>query len=166
MLVQWTVRWRYASLLSGLDSFRSNVASAPLQDCLGHWIARATSSDVASGVSPTIDNGDDRHKLRDLKYAADAIPKLCDLRRKARYGQHLLCAILFEQGIQALSDGAPTAESSPNLLLRRHLNLLRHNSAYQTALYKADGHHVDWMMVERLFYTAITLADEDALMCY
>ena len=90
VLVHLAARWRHDNLLSELHSFRNKVTSAPLQDWLGCWIDRAKSTSARSGLSPLIDNGDEWHKLRELKYAEDDILNLCDPCRKVRYSQNLL----------------------------------------------------------------------------
>ena len=165
VLVHLAARWRQDSLLSGLHSFRTKVASASLQDWLGCWIDRATSTAARSGLSPLLDNGDDWHKLRELKYAADDILKLCDPCRKVRYSQHLLCALLFEHEIGVLTEGV-AVPSSPDLQIRRHLQLLKQNTAYKSAFYQDDRQYVDWRAVESFFYSALTPAAATALVCY
>ena len=115
-------------------------------------------------VAPVL-NGDDWHKLRELKYAADDILKLCDPCRKVRYSQHLLCALLFEHEIGVLTEGV-AVPSSPDLQIRRHLQFLKQNTAYKSAFYQDDRQYVDWRAVESFFYSALTPAAATALVCY
>ena len=118
-----------------------------------------------TSLPPVIDNGDDWRRMRDPKHKGDDIIKLCDPRNKVRFSHHFLCSFIFDQEIEALTD-AHSEGSSESGKIRRHLQLLRVNSVYNSFFYPGEGQPFDWNPIEFFFASSITPSDEQGSPMY
>ena len=159
VLVQWTAQWRRECLVFGLQAYRHKVKDPSTILWLNHWIANSEQRHSQSLLAPLIDNADDWRRLREANYAADDILRLCDPKRRLRLSQHLICALVFDWEIFALT-GEGEKPLLPSEQLRCHCRLLRRNSAYQKAYCPSGGPHVDWHQLVRYFATALAPAGQ------
>ena len=103
--------------------------------------------------------------MQDANYAADDILRLCDPHRRVRMSNHLICAIVFAEEINALTGNGEKPLRPPEQL-RCHLRLLRTNSAYKDAYYPDGGTRVGWSELVRYFTTALAPVEQQFLLEY
>uniref|UniRef100_A0AAV1TYE8 Uncharacterized protein n=1 Tax=Peronospora matthiolae TaxID=2874970 RepID=A0AAV1TYE8_9STRA len=163
--VQWTALWRQECLLSGLLKFRQRVTELPTGVWVDRWIARSQQRLSPSLLAPLIDNSDDWRKLRGINYAGDDILRLCDPHRRVRMSHHLMCAIVFDNEIFALT-GTGGKPVRPAEQLRCHFRLLRTNSTYKDTYYPDGDAPIDWTALVRYFTTALAPAEQRFLLEY
>ena len=165
VLVHWTAGWRQECLLDGLQSYRGRVQDHQILVWLDQWIGSITYRATLPHLPTLLDSGDDWSRLRELNHASDDILKLCDPRNKVRFSQHLVCALLFDAEITALTDSHSEGDS-PSGLLRRHLQLVRKNPNYKSAVYPTNAQEANWCAVVRFFADALTPAGAQQLLLY
>ena len=165
VLVHWTANWRQECLLDGLQSYRGRVQDHQILVWLDQWIGSITYRATLPHLPTLLDSGDDWSRLRELNHASDDILKLCDPRNKVRFSQHLVCALLFDAEITALTDSHSEGDS-PSGLLRRHLQLVRKNPNYKSAVYPTNAQEANWCAVVRFFADALTPAGAQQLLLY
>uniref|UniRef100_A0AAV1USB4 CCHC-type domain-containing protein n=1 Tax=Peronospora matthiolae TaxID=2874970 RepID=A0AAV1USB4_9STRA len=165
VFVQWTALWRQECLLSGLLEFRQRVTELPTGVWLDQWIARSQQRLSPSLLAPLIDNSDDWRKLRGINYAGDDVLRLCDPHRRVRMSHHLMCAIVFDNEIFALT-GTGGKPVRPPEQLRCHFRLLRTNSTYKDTYYPDGDAPIDWTALVRYFTTALAPAEQRFLLEY
>uniref|UniRef100_A0AAV1T278 Endonuclease/exonuclease/phosphatase domain-containing protein n=1 Tax=Peronospora matthiolae TaxID=2874970 RepID=A0AAV1T278_9STRA len=90
------------------------VTELPTGVWLDQWIARSQQRLSPSLLAPLIDNSDDWRKLRGINYAGDDILRLCDPHRRVRMSHHLMCAIVFDNEIFALTGLAESQYALPS----------------------------------------------------
>ena len=133
---------------------------------LDRWIANTERSSFSSRLAPQMDNFDEWRRLREAKYAADDLLRLCDPQRRARFAQHLLCALIFDREIFALPRDGEKPLVPPEQVRRLYCRFLRHNGTYKMALCPAGEDQVNWHRVVSYFSPALAPADQLSLLGY
>ncbi|EEY67054.1 uncharacterized protein PITG_17644 [Phytophthora infestans T30-4] len=153
ILMEWTAQWRRDCVLASLIAYRSRSDDRGTLKWLDDWKARFARA-PPHNLAPLVDSRDDWVKLRSRGYGQDEILKLCDVGNKRRLAQHLMCALIFEKEIRAITARESDSENGALTRLQRHLFALRTVSEFHTA-YSADNNSVDWYALARYFSTAL-----------
>uniref|UniRef100_A0AAV1TCM0 Uncharacterized protein n=1 Tax=Peronospora matthiolae TaxID=2874970 RepID=A0AAV1TCM0_9STRA len=117
---------------------------------LDRWISNTRHSSTNKVLAPLVNNADDWNHLRSQKYAGDDMLKFCAFRRLKGLGHHIVCSLIHDCEISALTEGKPTPLHTPDKL-RLHLRLLVSNDQYKRACYSKNK-PVEWEALRSFFF--------------
>ncbi|EEY64348.1 uncharacterized protein PITG_02926 [Phytophthora infestans T30-4] len=138
-LMEWTAQWRRDCVQARLIAYRSRSEDRGTLRWLDDWKARFARA-PPNNLAPLVDSSEDWIKLRSRSYGKDEILKLCDVGNKRRLAQHILCALIYEKEIRALTGREKESEIGALTRLQP---------------YSAETNSVDWYALARYFSKAI-----------
>lgn len=152
-LMEWTSQWRRDCVQASLIAYRSRSDDRGTLRWLDDWKARFARA-PPNNLATLVDSSDDWVKLRSRGYGKDEVLKLCDVGNKRRLAQHLLCALIYEKEIRAITGRENENENGALTRLKRHLIALQEVDDFRKA-YSTETTSVDWSALARYFSTAL-----------
>ncbi|KAE8915452.1 hypothetical protein PF003_g616 [Phytophthora fragariae] len=149
----WTAAWRRDCLHGSLVTYSSRVTDKQTLKWLNKWKEKFIRP-PPHNLSPLIDSSEDWNKLRGRQYGEDEVLELCDTGNKRVLAQHLLCALIYDKEIRALTNQEEMSENGALTRLNRHLLALTTVEGYSVA-YLTTSNSVDWFAIARYFSTVL-----------
>ncbi|EGZ19830.1 hypothetical protein PHYSODRAFT_389914, partial [Phytophthora sojae] len=150
VLIAWTAAWRKDCRLAGLIQYRGRTTDKSIHTWLDDWTKRLAEPPTKEKRAPPFDNCDDWKRMRSRAYGDDSLLQQCDFGNTLKLAQHILCAIIYDPEIRAITGTEDDVENGVPTQVRRHLTALDKIESYKAAYYAADR-QINWAAVESYF---------------